>query len=272
MNGLTGVDHSLVGVRDLESARIIWRRLGFTLTPRGRHIGWGTANYCIMFEHDYIELLGIVDQTQPLNGLDRLLEVREGLLTLAFGTANAQMLHADLHEIGIAAEAPEALSRKLELPDGPVEPRFSLLHLPEAVTPGLKTFAVQHLTPELLRQPQWLAHPNSALEVTGYTLICPDTDKTCAIWRRLFPQRPANNAVNIGKAEIIFKEGDSARLSHMTIQVKNLDQVRQIFDRAKVRYSYSGNSVNVSPEAATGVGLCFVESRQGGYERYLFRH
>ena len=57
-NGIAGIDHVIVGVRDLEHARMGWTRLGFTLTPRGRHLGQGTANYCIMFARDYLELLG----------------------------------------------------------------------------------------------------------------------------------------------------------------------------------------------------------------------
>ena len=60
------------------------RRLGFTLTPRGRHIGWGTGNYCIMLENGYIELLGIVDPSQFCNNLDSFWRQREGLMGLAF--------------------------------------------------------------------------------------------------------------------------------------------------------------------------------------------
>src|SRR3546814_8233762 len=66
---IRGIDHVLVGVRDLEAARETYARLGLTVSPRGRHIGWGTANYCIMFPGDYIELLGIVDATQFTNNL-----------------------------------------------------------------------------------------------------------------------------------------------------------------------------------------------------------
>ncbi|MFI5017745.1 MAG: VOC family protein, partial [Dongiales bacterium] len=73
LGGLTGIDHSLLGVRDLEAARRRFESLGFTLTPRGRHIGWGTANYCIMFEAGYVELLGIVDPAQFTNDLDGFL-------------------------------------------------------------------------------------------------------------------------------------------------------------------------------------------------------
>ena len=60
-HGIAGLDHVIVGVRDLERARLGWTRLGFTLSSRGRHIGQGTANYCIMFRSDYVELLGVVD-------------------------------------------------------------------------------------------------------------------------------------------------------------------------------------------------------------------
>ncbi len=68
MSNLTcGFDHAIVGVGDLEAARLSWQRLGFTTCPRGKHIGWGTANYCIMFADDYLELLGIVDASQFTN-------------------------------------------------------------------------------------------------------------------------------------------------------------------------------------------------------------
>ena len=70
MSPVLGIDHVLAGVADLEAARAAWRRLGFTVTPRGRHIGWGTGNYCIMFPDDYVELLGIVDPAGDLHHRD----------------------------------------------------------------------------------------------------------------------------------------------------------------------------------------------------------
>ena len=33
-NAIAGIDHVIVGVRDLERARAGWSRLGFTLSPR----------------------------------------------------------------------------------------------------------------------------------------------------------------------------------------------------------------------------------------------
>ena len=61
---IDGFDRALVGIVDLEAAREVWQRLGFTTSPHGGHIGWGTANSCIMSPDDYLELLGIVDASQ----------------------------------------------------------------------------------------------------------------------------------------------------------------------------------------------------------------
>src|SRR5213075_1715798 len=98
-NGIAGIDHVIIGVRDLERARMGWTRLGFTLTPRGRHLGWGTANYCIMFGHDYLELLGIVEGGGYAEKLEAFLAQREGAMGLAFApTGDVEAARAALTE------------------------------------------------------------------------------------------------------------------------------------------------------------------------------
>ena len=142
---IAGIGHVVVG--DLEGARRTWETLGFTLTPRCRHKGWGTANYCVMFADDYIELFGIVDARRFTNNLDQFLDEHgEGLLSLALATDDAKVAYRGLRRVG--AEAPKTLGRLLELPEGTVDARFSLVHLPPAATPGLRAFVYQHLTPE----------------------------------------------------------------------------------------------------------------------------
>ena len=122
---LAGIDHLIIGVRDLEAARQRFARLGFNSTPRGRHVGWGTANYCIMFERDYLELLGIVDASQFTNRLDRFLAEREGLLGIVVASRDADGTRASWIEAGAQPEEVRALGRLLEGEDGPVELRFN---------------------------------------------------------------------------------------------------------------------------------------------------
>ncbi len=175
---LKGIDHTLVGVRDLEAARALWTRMGFTLTPRGRHIGWGTANYCIMFDDNYIELLGIVDASLFTNNLDKFLETREGLMGLAFASDDVDATKARLLAAGLHPDGPKDLKRLLELPEGTVVPEFRLLYLPKAETPDLSAFVCCHLTPELVRRPGWTRHPNGASSLAGITIIVDDPNRT----------------------------------------------------------------------------------------------
>ena len=53
---INGIDHVVIVVRNLDAARDAFRRMGFTVTPRGLH-SLGSQNHCVMFGHDYIELL-----------------------------------------------------------------------------------------------------------------------------------------------------------------------------------------------------------------------
>src|SRR6188472_3287866 len=122
-NGIAGIDHVIVGVSDLERARLGWSRLGFTLSPRGRHIGQGTANYCIMFPDDYVELLGIVDPNDLVQRLDAFLAQSEGLMATAFAPdGTPEEARSALQRLQLHPSEPRPLGRRLELPEGAIEP------------------------------------------------------------------------------------------------------------------------------------------------------
>jgi len=123
-NAIAGIDHVIIGVRDLELARVGWSRLGFMLSPRGRHIGQGTGNYCIMFASDYIELLGVVDPSDFVQGLDTFLARREGLMATAFAPAAApEETRAALQRLQLHPFEIRPLGRQIELPEGVLTPR-----------------------------------------------------------------------------------------------------------------------------------------------------
>jgi len=171
---IAGIDHALIGVSDLERARADFERLGFTTTPRGRHVGWGTGNYTIMFEHDYVELLGVVDPDQYIHRLDEFLETGEGLLNVALATDDAEAAYRWLQMQGVDAAPPENLQRVLETDEGDETLRFHNVYLPPELTPGLNTFACQHLTPDQIRRPSWLSHPNGARGIAALTIVMND--------------------------------------------------------------------------------------------------
>ncbi|MEZ5862324.1 MAG: VOC family protein, partial [Geminicoccaceae bacterium] len=182
---ITGLDHLIIGVRDLEAARLAWARLGFNSTPRGRHVGWATANYCIMFRDDYLELLGIVDPTGFTNGLDERLAAGEGLMGLALGTSDAACTAAAWRAAGLASARTAELGRLLESDAGPLDLRFANVMLDAAERTGLGIFACHHLTPGPMRRPAWLRHPNGASGIAGLTVLAADIEPLRAAAERL---------------------------------------------------------------------------------------
>jgi hypothetical protein len=184
-NHIQGIDHAIIGVRDLEAARAGFARLGFTPTPLGRHQGWGTANHCLMLERDYVELLGIVDPAAFTNDLDRLLEAREGLLGLALASDDPAATHAAWRAAGLASADLADLARSLET-EPPATLRFRNVMLARDELQGLGLFACHHLTPEPMRRPGWLRHENGARAIASVTVMTPEPESLAPVLARVF--------------------------------------------------------------------------------------
>ena len=186
-HGITGIDHPVIAVRDMELARAAYERLGFIVPPRGSHREWGTGNWCIQFANDYLELRGILVPGKETHGLGRFLERREGLMGVAFGTVGARTTHDALTSAGLHPRPVKPLTRNFELPEGTVPVSFELCFLDPAETPGLMSVVIcQHLTPERLRRPEWLEHPNGVRRIRGLTGITRDIKDTLGAWNLLF--------------------------------------------------------------------------------------
>lgn len=280
---ITGVDHTLVAVRDLEAARAAFARLGFTVTPRGSHTTWDTANYCIMFGTGYIELIGPAGSGpagyQPL---DDFLARREGLMGLAVASPDADATYAALAAAGLDPSPPEDLARNLELPGGTVEPRFKLVRLPAAATPALSAFICHHLDPDMVRQPDWLDHANGARALTGITTVAADPPALADAYARLLGAGMVTLTddiltVRTGPTTLVFATPeDAARLYPdledsisddlpltvaMTIAVEDINRVAGILDDNSVPYSREGHrAITVAPEDACGALVEFVSS------------
>jgi catechol 2,3-dioxygenase-like lactoylglutathione lyase family enzyme len=276
---LTGIDHVLIAVDDLDRARLAWERLGFTLTPRGRHLQQGTANYCIMFAADYIELLGVVDPAQGAGGLDISLKGGQGPRGLAFATSSGDETAAALSRRGLHPGAPRDLSRQLELPEGTVLPRFKLVSLPPEETPALSCFVCRHLTPELVRRPGWLAHPNGVVGMAGVTVLVETTVSLGPAYEKLFGAAVVGTdavlTVHVGSHRIVFAtpddfaalypaaELDLARplpaMAAVTLRAHDLGRTADHLTQWHVAFEeLADGTLLVPPEEATGTLLVFV--------------
>lgn len=264
---IDGLDHVIIGVQDLEEAHHRWQRLGFTATPRGRHKGWGTANYCLMFLDGYVELLGVVDPSEYTYGLDRfLVEHGDGLIGLAYLTDDEARTQAGLAEHGLAGDPPRDLSRLLELPDGTVEPHFRLIHPSPAQALGGGAFVVRHMTPEMLRRPDWLTHPNGARRLALVTIAVADPAAVAATWRKIVgPTAVVEEAegatVRVGAGIVHFgRVADGMREGPVGIAVAVADpaETARVLSAGGIDFDQGPEGIDVPPEEANGVALSFL--------------
>lgn len=278
MAAITGIDHLLIDVDDLERARATWHRLGFTITPRGRHPQWGTGNYCMMFPDSYLELIGVADakvyaENEARRGRRR---TATGLTAIALATDDAQAAKEALAESGIAADGPKDLSRLLEADEGTLEPRFHILHLPEGASPAVPMFLCRHLSSEMVRRPAWLEHDNGATALVSVALPAADPGATTEAYQRLLghgavTRTDATLTLRIGGTSVLLvrpedydslfpdlhEEGETPP-GVITLRVADVDATARHLAAVKVPFRREPRAVTIAPEDACGVAVVFT--------------
>ncbi|MGI9510883.1 MAG: VOC family protein [Geminicoccaceae bacterium] len=276
-SNIGGIDHAIIGVRDLEKAKQAYEKLGFRATPRGRHAGWGTANYCLMFDQDYLEILGIVDPDAFTNNLDSFLETREGLHSVVLGTTDAAATREAWAAAGIEPAEVKDLSRLLE-PD--VELRFQNVGLDPKMTADVPMFACSHLTPDLMRQPGWTEHPNGAIGIRTLTAVTNEPASVIEKMGRIFgdarvTETDSTVAVHTGRGVLLFATPDDLDMLHpelelelvtdqaalavLSVRVRDLAGTADWLDKAGVPFKReAGGIIGVGAEHACGVMLEFT--------------
>jgi len=179
----------VIAVRDLDRAQETYARLGFTLTPRGFHT-LGSANHCIMFGTDYVELLALPAQHPAMRYYADFLARGEGLAAIALASDNADAAHAELLADGIEAETPLDFSRPVRLPEGERDAAFRIAQLPPAQTPGCRSFVCQHRTRDLVWRPEYQSHALGVTGLAALAVVAEDPVTAAASYARVFGARP----------------------------------------------------------------------------------
>lgn len=291
---LEGLDHVVVVVRDLDAAADRWRRLGFVLSPPGTHSPHvGTGNHTMMFGVDYVELLGIRQETE-LNAPSRAFLQRrgEGIERAAFTTGDAATGVAALRARGIAAQGPIEFSRPVSLPDGGHgEAAFSVFHWPEKeAVADLRIFACQHRTRGSVWIPALQSHPNTVTGIERLELLTPAPEEAAAQLAGLIEGEasPAGDSWRVatapGRGDFVFLTHEAFVARHpsarrealpamgaaaLVLRVQDLDAVSRAIGAAGGNAAGSdagGDEVVVEPHAVTvpasracGVMLVFIK-------------
>ncbi|HEV7881624.1 VOC family protein [Bradyrhizobium sp.] len=283
LKNVIGMDHAVVVVKDLDKAAGNWKRLGFTVSPRGTHSAkMGSGNATIMLDPDYIELLGVLAETEH-NAPTRAFLARrgEGIERIAFTAVDSTAGAEEIRARGYEPVGPVDFERPVTMPDGRLSAaRFRIFLWPIAEAPGgLRIFACQHKTRETVWIPELMQHANGAKHLEQVLVVSPEHAKDAAHLARMIDREvkaEPDGAVAVlsgsDRADFVFLTKDQLGRRYpevplaglperggaaLVIATSDLAAAEKALGSAGVR---SGDAVCVVPAAANGTLLAFVRA------------
>lgn len=167
------IDHVVIGTPDIESTRHEFMELGFQVSPHAIHQKFGTANYLVVLEDAYIELLGMTgrpaESRTSLDILEPCIAHGGGVPMLALAADNMAATQQRLGELGVEPKDPVFWSRPAGTPDGLRTASFTTMFLGGPLLPGFSIFYCKQHTVDFVRHPAWLRHTNGAKQLLGVT-------------------------------------------------------------------------------------------------------
>lgn len=172
------LDHALILVPDLAVARAVFRRLGFSVGPLGRHTRFGTGNHVATFRHDYLELIGVLEVRPETAAMHERARTRPGLAGFALATSDAQGDAANLRAAGILVGDAVDFERPVDVDGVARSARFRCARIAEHSVDGLMVFYCQHLTRDHVWRHDAEPHENGAVAVAGAVYVA-DAPESC---------------------------------------------------------------------------------------------
>jgi len=281
LKNVVGTDHAVVVVKDLDKAAENWRRLGFTVSPRGTHSAkMGSGNFTIMLDPDYIELVGVLAETEHNAPTRAFLAKRgEGIERIAFTAVDSAAGAEEIRARGYEPVGPTDFERPVTMPDGSLSAaKFRIFQWPIAEQPGgLRIFACQHKTRETVWIPQLMKHANGAKRLKQVLVVSPEAAKDAAHLARMIDRdakAELDGAVAVAsgsdRADFVFLTKDQLGRRYPGVSLAGLPErggaglVLATSDLAAAEKAIgsvrSGAAVCVAPAAANGALLAFVKA------------
>lgn len=266
------IDHVVIVVEGLDAAAEVYRRLGFKLSPRGRHgAALGTENHTIMLHDDYFELLSVVTPTPRNTQWSEVIANGGGVAGMALRTNDAQGAQQHWLAAGLVPDAPLQFSRVVPRSDGStLQARFEVVSLDEIKGLGVRVFVCSQPTREAVWLPELLTHANSAIRIRCVHIACPDPEFSAAQWQRVIPSVQARStasgiALETGGHTIMLTHDTSPQTRALGIDyvVADLAACRAVLQRNAIVHTEANAMLTVPASQACNVTIRFqmAESR-----------
>jgi Glyoxalase-like domain len=281
------LDHVVVNTQDrLDEAAETYRRLGFTLTPRGYHT-LGSMNHLAIFGTDYLELIAVQTPGTPsvragegwpstTSTRTELLHAPVGLNGLVFGTEESTSVHQALEAAGVPVDPPREFSRPVELPGGPRDAVFRTVNLRPGVVPAGRLYFCHHLARDLVWRDEWRRHPNGVTGVERIVMVADRPAELTALLGKMFgPEAIRGNTLIMGLATLSVVRPDefnatwadmapdpagrSQYMAALGLRVSSLRQFGDVLAVNGVGAAVEPSRIRVAARDAFAVALDFRE-------------
>ncbi len=260
------IDHIVINTRDrTDDAVALFERMGFVVTPRGYHT-LGSLNHTIVFKTDYLELLGF-PPGKPPEKRPELVARPAGLMATVLAADDADQVRAALLARGLAPRPVSGFSRPVRLQDGSsADAAFRVTRLEPDAIPGSWFYYCQHLTPELVWRPEWQAHANGCVAMTGLMIEVDDPADAATQYLRAMDQAVANTAdparvsIRLPDFEIVLRDagGRPPGMRSLTFGCASLTQTAAALARGGVPYKRCGEPIIADTLPLIGCELEFA--------------
>ncbi|MET3892047.1 catechol 2,3-dioxygenase-like lactoylglutathione lyase family enzyme [Bosea sp. OAE506] len=280
-----GLDHLVIGVRDLDAAGAFYERLGFTVGARNRH-PWGTENRIVQFPGSFLELITIGDASAIVPPAPRQFSfgqfvsdalVRgEGLSMLVLESTDAKADAQAFKTAGIGDFEPFFFERQAKRPDGSiVRVAFSLAFAADPRAPECGFFVCQQHEPQNFWNPAFQQHANGASALSAAVLVTEDPAAHRVFLSAFagFPEVLEGNAEYVlglprGRLDVLDPEAAQAiyhvepdttpaRFLGFCVTVPDLDAVAAKLEAADIAFGQGEDRIVVPAEAAMGCVIAF---------------
>jgi hypothetical protein len=177
------LDHVVVNARDrIDDAADTYRRLGFTLTPRGYHT-LGSMNHLAMFGTDYLELIAAkpCDDSRP-----EIMAAPLGLDALVFASEDATATYEVLRHAEVSIDPPQQFSRPVQADGQTRDATFRTTRLPKSTAAAGRFYFCQHLTRDLVWRDEWRHHANGAVGIARAVIAAEEPEILGGLFAQMF--------------------------------------------------------------------------------------
>ena len=269
------LDHCVLPVPDLATARARYEALGFTVAPQGTH-PFGTINSCVYFADDtFLEPLVIGDAAEvrdaigssnvfvARDALYRQAIGEDGFSALVFKTDDAKADHAGFEEADVSAGPILDFSRAFVDPSGKSgKVSFRLAFAAEPGNDAAYFFTCQRIDAVASAGRAALeTHRNGVTGIAGVMMTTADPHAHEAFLSSLAhaPVEAAGGGIvaRLGNSRLVMEPADGPlRLAAIHFAVADIDTTGKALAAGNVAFQHEGRTLTVRP--APGQGAIFT--------------